>query len=144
MHTASIQELCTSHYTAGEIREWTNQLTPERYISAMGTFEFLLAEVEDKIQGFCVLDLDNAELNALYVAPWAVRKGTGKALMSVAEEMARKQGLIQLSVRATLNSVSFYEAVGYVRLEPSIHPLPSGLALPCVRLKKMLPPAKSV
>ena len=74
MHAASIKELCKSHYTADQIRDWINGLTPERYISAMEAFEFLVAEVEDEIQGLCVLDLDNAELNALYVAPWAVRK----------------------------------------------------------------------
>ena len=100
LHAASIRELCNSHYSPGQIKEWTDGLVPERYIAAMEAFEFMVAEVEGEIQGLCVLDLDNAELNALYVAPWAIRKGIGKALMAVAEELARKRGLVQLRVRA--------------------------------------------
>ncbi len=140
MHTASIRELCKSHYTQGQIEEWTDALRPDRYVAAMELFEFMVAEVEGEILGLCVLDLDNAELNALYVAPWTIGKGIGRELMAVAEELARKRGLAQLWLRATLNSVSFYEGVGYVCLEPSVHPLPSGMALPCTRMKKLLPP----
>jgi len=139
MHTASIRELCKSHYTQEQIEEWTNALRPDRYVAAMELFEFTVAEVEGEVLGLCVLDFDNAELNALYVAPSAIGNGIGRKLIGLAEELARKRSLAQLWLRATLNSVSFYERLGFAYLEPSVHPLPSGMALPCIRMRKFLP-----
>jgi putative acetyltransferase len=140
MHSASIKELCREHYTPEQIREWTELLKPERYVAAMELFEFLVAEDEGKILGLCILDLDKAELNALYVAPWAANKGLGKALMDVAEQVARSSRLPQLTLKSTLNAVAFYETVGYVRGEAGTHVLSSGTELPCVQMKKLLCP----
>jgi putative acetyltransferase len=138
MHSASIKELCGTHYTSEQIREWTEVLKPDRYIAAMDLFEFYVAEDEGEILGLCILDLDKAELNALYVAPWAASKGLGKALMGVAEQLARNSRLPQLTLKATLNAVDFYERVGYLRGEADTHVLLSGTELPCVQMKKLL------
>ncbi len=138
MHVASIRDLCKSHYSPAQIAAWATGLARRGYLKVMDLFEFFLAEDEGRILGFCVLDVPGTELNALYVAPAAARRGVGRRLLAHAEENARREGVHSLKLKSTLNAVSFYEQRGYLQLRPTTHELPGGARLPCVEMTKKL------
>lgn len=137
-HHAAIRQICSSAYSPEQIDAWTSALTIDRYEAAMDRFDFVVAELEGRVVGFAIADLPGAELNALYVAPSAGGRGVGSALLEAAEARARAAGVARLTLKATLNAVSFYEEAGYVRLCSARHALPGGRELPCVGMAKLL------
>jgi GNAT superfamily N-acetyltransferase len=61
---------------------------------------------------------ERAEIVGLIVTQSARRAGTGQALVSAAEDWARRQGLPRMAVRSSVTraeSHPFYERLGYVR-----------------------------
>jgi GNAT superfamily N-acetyltransferase len=53
-----------------------------------------------------------AELEWLFVAPHAMRRGVGAALFVDAIEVAREQGIDELRIDADPNAAAFYERMG--------------------------------
>ena len=138
VHTASIRHFCSDAYTPEQIDEWTGLLTPERYLDGIESLDFVVAEIDGQVQGFCILNLETGELHAIYLAPEAAGVGYGRQLMDWAEGAARQRGWEELSVKATLNAVSFYENCGYSMGRTTNQPLPSGTARACVEMRKRL------
>jgi ribosomal protein S18 acetylase RimI-like enzyme len=138
-HVSSIRELCTSLYTPSQIHTWTECLFPDRYIQGIENLEFYVSEeVGGQISGLLIFDEELGEVCALYVAPWAVQKGLGRCLMDLAESMIRNRGHIEMSLKSTLNAVSFYEHMGYECAGEDIHELPNGETLACMKMTKKL------
>lgn len=48
--------------------------------------------------------------------------------------------MTDLRMDPSINAVPFYEASGFVSLEQSEHPMPSGGRMACVRMRKGSPP----
>ena len=103
----------------------------------MERFELFVAE-EDRVLAFLILDLEGAELNAIYLHPDAVGHGVGRRLVELAEGLARDNSLSELKLKSTLNAVGFYEACGFHRVRESIHMHPAGVELRCVEMTKDL------
>ena len=137
LHKASIRQLCSTAYAPEQIAAWTEPLTPDRYPPAMQQLEFFVAE-EDRVLGFFILDLEGAELNAIYLHPDAAGRGVGRRLVEFAEDLARERSLTELKLKSTLNAVGFYEACGFRRVRESIHTHPAGVELLCVEMTKTL------
>jgi ribosomal protein S18 acetylase RimI-like enzyme len=140
-HVSSIRKLCSGMYTPSQIHAWTKDLSPERYIQGMENFEFHVSESEDvkgQVSGFLIFNAELGEIYALYIAPWAIRKGLGRRLMDHAQSLIRKRGHHKMSLKSTLNAVSFYEHLGFKCMGESIHELPSGGTLPCMQMTKEL------
>ena len=142
LHRSSIRQLCGASYSAGQIASWTEALQPERYLPAMEKFDFFVAEVGEVV-GFCIVDPDGAELNALYVDPGFSGQGVGSALLEHAERVARSHSVARLRVKSTLNAVTFYASHGFRRVRRALHVNPAGLELECVVMTKTLPAAAS-
>jgi N-acetylglutamate synthase-like GNAT family acetyltransferase len=138
VHSASIREVCSGSYTLEQIDEWIAVLAPGHYLEPIETLEFVVAEVDGQVQGFCILNLDTGELHAVYVAPAACGRGIGRELMTWAENTASRHGWAELFLKATLNAVSFYEKCGFRAGRLSNHPLPSGTPRACVEMRKTL------
>lgn len=138
LHRSSIRQLCSASYSKQQIASWTGALQPERYLPAMERFEFFVAEAGEVV-GFCIVDPDSAELNALYVHPGHSGRGVGSALMDHAESIARSRSVARLKVKSTLNAVTFYELHGFLQVRETVHVNPAGLELPCVEMVKELP-----
>jgi putative acetyltransferase len=138
IHRDSVLALCSGHYDAAELAEWTSVLRPEAYALLLSLREMYVAEADGELVGFGVLGPADALIHATYVTPGAARRGVGRALIARMEEAARGRGCGELHLNATLNAVSFYERLGYVRGADAKNRLPSGVELPCVQMHKAL------
>jgi len=138
VHRASILDLCAAHYSTAELSLWTGALRPDRYAAMLVGREFFVAEEDNAILGFGILDLSQSLINATYVSPMAVRRGVGRRLVEAMEELARQAGVSRLHLNSTLNAVPFYERLGYVRHEASYNRLSTGAELPCFVMTKGL------
>jgi GNAT superfamily N-acetyltransferase len=77
----------------------------------------LIAAFEDEeILGCCMLVEENSDtvrLRQMAVLNNLQGKGIGRALMNFAENIARDRGYKILSMHARINSIGFYEKMGY-------------------------------
>jgi len=137
LHIASIRRLCGSVYSREQIAGWIKALTPERYLPAMEQLEFFVAE-DDALLGFFILNLERAELNAIYIRPEAAGHGVGTQLYRFAERLAVDHSLAELRLKSTLNAVGFYRSCGFSLVGESTHTSPSGVDLPCMEMTKSL------
>jgi GNAT superfamily N-acetyltransferase len=138
VHTASIRGLCAGWYGETEIGVWVGRLTPDVYRGAILNRVMLVAEQDGEMIGFGQLDLDRAEVEAVYVVPGTVRQGVGSRLLRSLEEVARSRGLGRLHLCASLNAEAFYAARGYRPVQREFHRLTGAVALDCVRMEKAL------
>lgn len=137
VHAAAVKGIRTDRYTPEEIQAWATPKKPESYEESIRTKEFFVAE-DGAIVGFGVLNQETAEVEAVYVAPDAGRRGIGLEILRKLEERASVRGLRQLRLNASLNAVQFYEQAGYVGHEPSRYRLLTGVEIACVPMVKVL------
>jgi putative acetyltransferase len=97
----------------------------------------VIAEIGGAVVGLGVLDVAKEELRACYVAPGAIRKGVGTALVRELERWARASGLARLPLNAALSAEPFYRAQGYRTRRRGEHIL-CGQTMACVKMDKEL------
>jgi GNAT superfamily N-acetyltransferase len=81
---------------------------------------------------------DAARIRAFFVRPGYERRGVGSLIMHASERAAAAEGFTRLELRATLTGVPLYRKHGFVEVEMTQIPLPSGDALPAVQMVKVL------
>lgn len=140
VHTSAIRELCAGHYTAAEVAAWAGRLQEDSYERVIREHEFLVAVDADVVVGFGQLDVVTSEVKAVYVRPSASRLGVGSRLLSEIENVARHQGLAELSLDSSLNAVPFYERAGFRSIERRVHRVDAAVEIACVRMLKNLMP----
>ena len=138
MQIAAIRQLCASHYPPSGIEAWAGPLQPDWYRNVIGERELFVAVEGDTIIGFGQLSLDTADIDAIYVHPSASRQGVGTALLRRLEDIARQHGLGSLRLAASLNSVPFYDAMGFHRKRETKFPLLPGVEIASVVMEKTL------
>ena len=152
LHTASIRDVCSSHYKRDEIQSWTDRQSPEKYLPFIATELFLIAELRphasdrEVVVGFAHLGnktiqgdgRSEMEVKALYVDPDWTGKGIGKKLYNRLELHAKEECCRSLVVSSTLNAVGFYESCGFTVLSEGIHYSTDGPGMRCVHMKKIL------
>ena len=140
LHISSITRLCSKHYTHEQLNAWTSVLTPSVYDQALKEKVFLVAhDSTQDLTGLGILDLQNAEISAIYIHPDAVGKGVGAELLNKLEEIARNSNIAKIAVHSTLNAKGFYLKHGYSDHGLTFHRLSNGSKLECVRMFKDLP-----
>jgi GNAT superfamily N-acetyltransferase len=132
----AIREVCAGSYPADRIAAWAELLSPDSYVRALREHLFIVAEDAGAILGFGQLDQPRAEIEAVYVRPDQQGQGVGAAILGHLEEAARAAGLTTLHLSSTLNALAFYERSGYTREGSTVHRLPTGVELPCIRMSK--------
>jgi putative acetyltransferase len=137
-HRASVTVLCAAHYTAEQIEAWIGHHQAQDYHSAVQNALVLVAETEGELMGFAHVDLISGTIHALYVDPRHVGQGIGRSLLLQIETESRQVGLRRLHLDATLNSVAFCQARGFLPLRASARNVAGGTALPCVEMEKAL------
>jgi GNAT superfamily N-acetyltransferase len=81
---------------------------------------------------------DAARIRAFFVHPAWARRGLGTLLLDACESAAREYGFRAAELMATLPGEKLYSVKGYVAIEPVRHPLPGGLHIDFVRMRKSL------
>lgn len=81
---------------------------------------------------------DAARVRAFFVHPGAARRGIGRALLERCEADARAHGFRAAELVATLPGRRLYAAYGYVGNKRIAYPLPGGLSIDFVPMRKPL------
>lgn len=137
-HKDSIQKLCKDHYSSENIEKWTSILDPKIYENAIKEKILIVAEEENEILGFGILDVYNSELCAIYVDPEHTKKGVAADLLHKLESLALEKNVNRLNTCSTMNALEFYKHHGYIDTEKSFHQLPNGVKLECIKMYKIL------
>lgn len=144
-HRSAVRGTAVAAYSPTIIDEWGPiVIAPERVQKFQRWIErgeeWIVVAVNHmgRIIGFGSIVPGNSELRAVYVAADQGRKGVGRAILIRLEELARDAGLTELSMDSSINGVPFYEANGFISIEPAEHVLSSGARMACVRMRKTL------
>src|SRR5208283_3950217 len=98
------------------------------------------AEVGARIVGFGSIVPQTSELRAIYVHPDFGRRGVGSQILWALEHLARRHGLTELAMDASLNAEDFYLIHGFAVVERGEHTLSGGARMRCVKMRKALLP----
>ncbi len=121
IRTASAADVPAMHRLRLNVRE--NRLLDPTRITEASYRPYILAgtawvaEADEKIVGFALLDAPKRRVEALFVEPQSEGAGIGRALHQQLLERAREMGLARLSLSTEDGSraVSFYEKAGWQR-----------------------------
>ena len=139
VHLSAIREVCASSYTQEQVQTWLEGKRPERYLHAIAQGFFFVAVVREAVVGFAELDSRTAEICAVYVSPTCLRQGIGTALLRHLERAALAQNIPRLHLRASLNSIPFYAAHGYILERMATTRLKHRIDLQCGIMSKAFP-----
>lgn len=137
-HVSAIRETCSRSYSADQVAAWVGLLSPGSYAAVVRERYVVVAEDTSGVAGFGQLNQATGEVDAVYVSPGRQGEGIGATLLRSLEDAARAAGLETLHLSATLNAEAFYERAGYVKERATVHRLPNGVELQCVRMSKTL------
>jgi N-acetylglutamate synthase-like GNAT family acetyltransferase len=140
VHRSAALELGASHYGAAELEAWVSHLRADLYEQAITTQEVVVAEADGAVVGFGQLNLETGVVEAVYVSPARAGQGVGASLLHTLEQSAHAAGIEQLRLDASLNSVGFYEHMGYRAERAGVHQTRGGREIRCVHMRKGLVP----
>ena len=81
-------------------------------------------------------ETDAARVRAFFVHPAWARRGIGRRILAECEAAIKAAGFTKTELVATLTGEPLYAAAGYRVVERHDAPLPNGLRLPTVRMRK--------
>jgi GNAT superfamily N-acetyltransferase len=81
---------------------------------------------------------DSARIRAFFVHPDWARRGIGRAILESCEAEARANGFRSTELLATLPGERFYRALGYTGDERAEYPLPDGVTIDFIPMRKPL------
>jgi L-amino acid N-acyltransferase YncA len=91
-----------------------------------------------EIAGYGSVRQGESELHSIYVDAVHARRGLCRQILRELETRARAADVRELWLHASLPAHPFYEANGYISGERCEHIMPSGIAVPCVHMRKQL------
>jgi GNAT superfamily N-acetyltransferase len=100
-------------YDLETIQALISTFSPEAVGALARRREMFVCEEGGRLSG--VLGLEAAEVYTFFVALDRQGHGVGRTLLRFAEDLARKRGIKELRVSASLTAVGFYERLGYRR-----------------------------
>lgn len=138
LRTQAVRATCISHYDAATVAAWSASPLPESYARMIAAGGAVLIEEDGELLGYGIVDLDGAEVEAMFVDPARGGRGLGARLMAEIDAIARTHGLPALTVASSLNAVAFYQAMGFRTIGEDAYAHPCGVSLACVRMHKHL------
>jgi GNAT superfamily N-acetyltransferase len=79
-----------------------------------------------------------ARIRKVFVDPGRARRGLGKLMVTDAEIRARRSGFQDFFVRANINAVPLYRALGYREIDSGVMMVGAGVELAVVYMEKTL------
>ncbi|MCC5622327.1 GNAT family N-acetyltransferase [Nostoc sp. CHAB 5715] len=98
----------------------------------------VVAEHENDIVGFASLLVQSSQIAGVYVHPDFIRHGIGTQLLETVEKIAIDRGNEVAHVISSLETVNFYQAVGYKLVRKSGFYSEGTIWIPCINLEKQL------
>lgn len=138
LHRAAILRSGPTAYGITQIRAWVKPINAEVYRQIIEHARVRVALDDGAICGFATTSLDDELIRAVYVAPFAIGRGVGSALLADAETGLQAIGRNHATLEATRNSVDFFRWSGYIDVRESQRRLAGGVALACVLMEKEL------
>lgn len=139
LHRRAVTVTAARVYPPAVIAAWLGDRTPDRFVGAIASGVFEIAEVEGAAAGYCLRVAD--EVVSLYVDPGFGRRGVGRALIGRAEAAARAEGAVRMALEATLAGEPFYRTCGYAEVTRYVKPLRDLVTMEVVWMEKALRPA---
>ncbi len=109
-----LQENNAEHYPDFIIDHLNETYTPEYIMENAKKQIVLVAEELDEIIATATFARDH--FGSIFVRPDHQKRGIGKKLMEALEKLAKKNGIKEVRLHASINAVEFYEKLGYERL----------------------------
>ncbi len=133
----AIMAACPESYELEKLKIWTSGELTEQFTRFVDDYCYL-ALVDGEIAATGMLDTQTSKVEAMFVAPKFMGCGVGKALLEFLESLAKKLGIGQLTLDATLNAAPFYRSCGYKGdvIEPYFSP--KGVVLDSIVMTKVL------
>lgn len=138
MQSASFAALATA-YPAALAPAYDAMLREPGYAAEVAESDVWVAEAEGAIlgsAGWLGQGDGVGRIRKVFVHPAAARQGLATRLVRAAEERARGAGCARFVLRAYLNAVPFYESLGYAPDRPGERPLPGGLSMPVLFMRR--------
>jgi GNAT superfamily N-acetyltransferase len=134
----AIRTGAVSVYDPEVVEVWVDAFNPQNFPANIERMEFYVAELQGgRLGAFLAFDLNTAEIDSVYVAPWGGGLGLGSFLLGFAEEKGRLAGLDTMWLDASLNAVGFYQKYGWVEMERHAR-VRKGIEIPVVKMEKAL------
>lgn len=143
LHARSFAALARESHNAEEIAAHVEYIGSLPYVSEILTANLRLAlAASGEIIGTAGWQVmperpETARIRKVFVHPDVARRGLGRLLVGEAEFAVRAAGLRNFFVRANVNAVPLYRALGYSELEFGTMPVAGGVALPVMFMEKL-------
>jgi ribosomal protein S18 acetylase RimI-like enzyme len=138
VRTRAILSINPRAYDEASVAQWAGVRMPDEFCSVIATLESVVAVENGKVIGWGMADPKIAQLEALFVDPEFQRRGVATRIYGMLEARSQSAGVRLLKTSATVNSVKFYESVGFSRGSRSRYHHPDGFELDCVQMEKNL------
>jgi GNAT superfamily N-acetyltransferase len=141
VHSTAFRLLAASFCTPGEIDAFTALVRSEAYAERLMWENLHGAWLDDELVGTAGwIPADDsgtqARITSAFVPPLFTRMGVGRRLVRDAEARALAAGFERFSTRATLNSVGFFERLGYDVTSYGVHAITAHQTMPVTYMRK--------
>lgn len=138
---SSVRGLASRDYTPGQIEAWAPADIDAdyrmRWVARIQANRPWVVEVDDRLAGYADLQ-PSGHIDQFFVAAEFAGRGVGGALMRHLHDIARSQGMTELSAHVSLTAQPFFAHAGF-SLESEQYPVVRGVALRNAVMRKALP-----
>lgn len=133
LHARSFEDLAAGEHSPEQIAAHVKLIRKADYADELLACNVMLAMLPD---GALADRPATARIRKVFVRPDLARRGLGRRMVLDAEARARAAGCEHLIVRANVNAVPLYRALGYREDEAGTMAVGDGIALPVVFMSK--------
>lgn len=137
IRAAAVMTQCHGFYRTSDLQEWVSGPPSLAWIRRVEE-AFYVATDADEVVATGMIDTATGKVDAIFVAPDAMGKGVGRMMMNFLEDLARRHGLREMRLEATLNAAPFYRRCGFTGDAIALYRSPRGLEMECVPMLKVL------
>ena len=151
IHTSAIKQLCSSHYEEKQISLWAGKQKQEKYVPFLESGDMIVAKKNEIVVGFIhhihhtkginteqCSDDDQMEIKGLFIDPGYAGHGLGRLLFQEVEEITVEKDVKVMTVSASLNSLPFYQKMGFKEVDRKPHQITCQCSVECVSMVKSL------
>ena len=113
IHKKCISKTNSQFYEQEQINEWLSTIKLENIQDQLDSTTWIVIKNNNEILGFAQYSLEDKELYQIQIDPDEQGKEYGRELYNYIENDFRINKIKQISLFATLNTVKFYEKLGF-------------------------------